>query len=218
MELHLATPPAGTAGRLLFARHGETDWNAARRIQGATDIPLNAAGRAQAEQLAACVADACPALQRVYTSPLRRAAETARIVAGRLGCTCILLEGLREIDFGDWDGLTWAEAEARDPAAYAHFCRHRRTERPPRGESCAEALDRLLPALRGEIAAQTGDLLFLTHSALLRALQCELDGTPFSEISTAYALRNGELLELPREKFFSAARNQSACCEVLRAD
>ena len=198
MELHLATPPAGTAGRLLFARHGETDWNAARRIQGATAIPLNAAGRAQAEQLAACV--------------------TARIVAGRLGCPCILLEGLREIDFGDWDGLTWAEAEARDPAAYAHFCRHRRTERPPRGESCAEALDRLLPALRGEIAAQTGDLLFLTHSALLRALQCELDGTPFSEISTAYALRNGELLELPREKFFSAARNQSACCEVLRAD
>ena len=97
-----------------FARHGETDWNAARRIQGSRDIPLNAAGRAQAETLAETVAALAPALSRVYTSPLCRALETAQCVADRLGCPCTVLPGLREIDFGDWEGKTWAEAEAEN--------------------------------------------------------------------------------------------------------
>ena len=183
-----------------FARHGETDWNAARRIQGSRDIPLNAAGRAQAETLAETVAALAPALSRVYTSPLCRALETAQCVADRLGCPCTVLPGLREIDFGDWEGKTWAEAEAENPAAYAPFCQNRGTERPPPGESCQDALDRLLPALRQALSVQTGDILLLTHSALLKALLCLVEETPFSAISTDYTLLNGAAMELPREK------------------
>ncbi len=186
--------------RVWFARHGETDWNAARRIQGSRDIPLNAAGRAQAETLAETVAALAPALSRVYTSPLCRALETAQCVADRLDCPCTVLPGLREIDFGDWEGKTWAEAEAENPAAYARFCQNRRTERPPRGESCQDALDRLLPALRQALSVQTGDILFLTHSALLKALLCLMEETPFSAISTDYTLQNGAAMEIRREK------------------
>ena len=66
--------------------------------------PAHAAGRAQAETLAETVATLAPALSRVYTSPLCRALETAQCVADRLGCPCTVLTGLREIDFGDWEG------------------------------------------------------------------------------------------------------------------
>lgn len=186
--------------RLYFARHGETDWNAARRIQGSRDIPLNARGLAQAALLAGRLAEVCPDLTHIYTSPLMRAAETARIAADRLGCPCTVLDGLREIDFGGWEGMSWAEVDASDPEAYARFCANRRTARPPHGESCQDALNRLLPALRDALAVQTGDLLFLTHSAVLKALLCYLEGTPFSSISAAYTLENAALLPMERKK------------------
>ena len=157
--------------RVWFARHGDGLERGAPD-PGKPRHPAHAAGRAQAETLAETVATLAPALSRVYTSPLCRALETAQCVADRLGCPCTVLTGLREIDFGDWEGKTWAEAEAENPAAYARFCQNRRTERPPRGESCQDALDRLLPALRQALSAQTGDILFLTHSALLKALLC----------------------------------------------
>ena len=67
--------------RVYFARHGETDWNALQHIQGSRDIPLNAAGRAQAQLLADRLADEHAHIVRVYTSPLCRAVETARTVA-----------------------------------------------------------------------------------------------------------------------------------------
>ena len=89
---------------ILLVRHGETDWNLQRRVQGHSDTPLNDNGRAQALALADTLDDV--ELDAVYASDLARAFETARIVAERRGLTVTSVPGLRERNFGTWEGLT----------------------------------------------------------------------------------------------------------------
>jgi broad specificity phosphatase PhoE len=89
---------------LLLVRHGETDWNAERRWQGHTDVPLNARGREQAHALAEELAAEPPDV--IYTSDLSRALETAEIVGGMLGLAVVADPDLREIDVGSREGLT----------------------------------------------------------------------------------------------------------------
>jgi broad specificity phosphatase PhoE len=98
----------------VFVRHGITDWNADGRFQGRLDIPLNAAGRRQAEALRDRLA-AIP-FDHIYTSPLRRAEETARIVAGAQ--TVVADWRLAEIDHGDWQGRTKQEIASQWPAVW----------------------------------------------------------------------------------------------------
>ncbi len=104
---------------VLLARHGETDWNAARRWQGHTDRPLTDRGRAQAAALAERLDDT--ELECVYSSDLTRARETAAAVAERQGVDLRTLPELREVDVGSWAGLTKSEAEARFPEAFARW-------------------------------------------------------------------------------------------------
>src|SRR5919204_5528893 len=100
---------------LLLVRHGETDWNVQQRWQGHQDPPLNALGREQARALAEALAG--EGIDAVYTSDLRRARETAEIVAARLGVEVRPLPDLREIDVGTWSGLTMDEIRTRWPEA-----------------------------------------------------------------------------------------------------
>src|SRR5437660_3083754 len=89
---------------LILARHGETDWNRDGRFQGHADPPLNNRGREQAYALADAVAD--ERIEAVYASDLRRAHETAQIVAARKGLDVVIDPDLRERDVGEWSGLT----------------------------------------------------------------------------------------------------------------
>jgi probable phosphoglycerate mutase len=103
------TPAADTVLRIYLARHGQTDWNVQQRLQGATDIPLNAVGRDQATILARFMADI--PLAAVYCSPLRRSRETAEIVRGERPLTA--LAGLSERRFGSLEGRSTADSVAR---------------------------------------------------------------------------------------------------------
>ncbi len=104
---------------LLLARHGETDWNRARRWQGHADRPLTDRGRAQATALAERLADI--ELDAVYSSDLRRARETAEAVARAQGLDVVELPELREVDVGSWEGLTRDEAEVRFPDGFRRW-------------------------------------------------------------------------------------------------
>jgi broad specificity phosphatase PhoE len=104
---------------ILLARHGESDWNRAKRWQGWADRPLTARGREQAHELARRLEET--ELDAVYSSDLARARETAEIVARAKGVTITTTPDLREVDVGSWSGLTRAEAEARFPEAYARW-------------------------------------------------------------------------------------------------
>ena len=146
---------------ILFARHGETDWNLERRVQGHTDRPLNENGRAQARTLAEELAPV--RVDAVYASDLTRARETAEIVAARRDLPVTTLAELREKHFGTWEGLTDEEVLLRHPRA---------REGPwGDGETSDELSARVLAAVR-RIAAEhpAGQVLVVSHGGPLRAL------------------------------------------------
>ncbi len=101
---------------ILLVRHGETDWNVERRVQGHSDTPLNETGRGQARALAAELAG--EQIDAVYSSDLLRAHETARIIAEQRGLDVTAIRDLRERHFGTWEGLTDDEIYARYPQVH----------------------------------------------------------------------------------------------------
>jgi probable phosphoglycerate mutase len=107
--------------RIVLLRHGRTAWNAERRIQGQLDVELDAVGVEQAQAVAPLVAALDPVLVR--SSDLARARLTAETVAKEAGLEPTYDERLREFRLGDYQGLTHAELDARDPAAFARFQR-----------------------------------------------------------------------------------------------
>jgi broad specificity phosphatase PhoE len=158
----------------LLARHGETDWNAERRWQGHADPPLNARGREQAGALAERLER--ERIDAVYSSDLRRAQETAEIVAERLGHDVQTDARLREVDVGEWSGLTIAEIEDRFPEAFERWraYEHHGWET---GESYDEMAERVVAALH-DIADRHPDgcVLVVTHGGPVRAVGARCEG------------------------------------------
>ena len=99
--------------QLLLIRHAESVGNSELRLQGRTEFPLTERGRRQAEELAAMLAGR--SISAVYSSPIRRAADTAEAIAGQLGLAAELQSALQEYDFGELSGLTWPEIRERRP-------------------------------------------------------------------------------------------------------
>ena len=100
-------------------RHGETDWNRDNRFQGHVDTPLNEDGRRQARELAAALE--AERFAAVYSSPLRRAHETATILVEAHGLPVRPTDALKEVDVGSWSGLTRTEIELRHPEGYRRW-------------------------------------------------------------------------------------------------
>jgi 2,3-bisphosphoglycerate-dependent phosphoglycerate mutase len=160
-----------------LARHGETDWNRELRWQGHADPPLNEEGRRQADALATRLV-ATP-LAAVYSSDLRRAAETAEIVAGRLGLPVATDPALREIDVGSWEGFTLAELEARSPEAVARW-EETGEHGWEGGESHEQMAARVREAVRSIAARHDGEeVLVVTHGGPIRALKALAAGLDY---------------------------------------
>jgi broad specificity phosphatase PhoE len=163
---------------ILLARHGETDWNRDYRFQGHADPPLNDAGRAQAVDLSAALAS--EELAAVYSSPLRRAFETAEVVAAARALEPVAVEALREVDVGSWQGLTRAEVERRFPEQYARWLDH--GQGWDDGESYEEMGDRVVAALLELAEAHDGErILAVTHGGPIRAALAFADSTTHAE-------------------------------------
>jgi broad specificity phosphatase PhoE len=163
---------------VLLARHGETDWNRDRRWQGHADPPLNVAGRRQADALARALADT--PIEAIYASDLCRAVETAEIVAADRGLTVVADPELREINVGEWSGLTTSQIEARFPAGFA---RHNEGgDGWEHGESHEEMSKRIAGAV-GRIAAAhpEGTVLVVIHGGTIRALLATAAGIDLGE-------------------------------------
>jgi broad specificity phosphatase PhoE len=152
---------------ILLARHGESDWNRARRWQGWADRPLTRRGRDQAGALALRLARI--PLDAVYASDLERARETAAAVARSQGLEVRVDPGLREVDVGSWSGLTREEAAARFPEAYARW--RDGGAGWGDGESYEAMSARVLATVHAIAAAHDGDrVLVVSHGGPIRAL------------------------------------------------
>lgn len=152
---------------ILLARHGESDWNVERRWQGHADRPLTERGRAQAVALAKRLTQT--KLDAVYASDLRRARDTAVVVADRQRLDVRTLRELREVDVGSWSGLTRAEAEARFPEGFRRWSDgHPGWED---GETYEQMTERVLAAVR-RIARDHPDapVLVVSHGGPIRAV------------------------------------------------
>lgn len=153
--------------RLLIVRHGTTDFLRERRFQGSLDVPLSEEGRAQAEALAAALAET--PLDRVYTSDLSRACDTAAILTRGREVAPVPEPALRECSFGEWEGRTASEAAEGWPEV---FLRWRENGEPaPGGEDPRTVLDRAWPVCeRARDECPEGCVLLVTHSVVARRL------------------------------------------------
>lgn len=191
--------------RLIFIRHGETDWNAERRLQGHQDIPLNAKGLWQAEEAGrralkilgpARVAD--PAL-RFVTSPMQRTTHTMRLARRAMGLPeepYDLEPRLKELTFGDWEGLTWPEVKALSPSAANWREGDKWNFVPPGGESYAMLEARLRPWLE----SIEGDLLVVSHGGVARALMKMIGGLA-DQCAALADVWQGRVLVFHRDRF-----------------
>ena len=196
--------------RVILVRHGETDWNATRRAQGHADVPLNHAGRAQAldaaRELSAFTVDA------VYSSDLMRALDTAKEIARLHGLEVVVEPRFREIDQGEWTGLTSAEIRARWPGLWGPE-RHR--SRRPGGESPAEVRRRALAALAGAVEAHPdGTVVVVSHGGTIRWLSAAALGLDDDGAARIRGLRNGAMVSL--DAFFDSG--ELRLCNLVRFD
>jgi probable phosphoglycerate mutase len=158
-------------------RHGETAWNALRRMQGHADAALNDTGRAQARASAGRLAGS--GLARIVSSDLVRARDTAEAVARAAGLAVEADPRFREQGLGDWQGLTFREARARDPEVAARFAARDPQARPPGGETRAEMQARAWEALEAHAApGSPGALLVVAHGGVVQALVYRVLGLP----------------------------------------
>jgi probable phosphoglycerate mutase len=158
---------------ITLVRHGQTDWNLARRIQGNTDIPLNDTGRADA--LAAAEVLATESFDAVYASPLVRAQETAQIIATRLGLAApVATRGLRERSFGEAEGIDVADYIARYGGWHSEVPGAESLEQVR--DRALDSLDRIVRASRRRSTPNQESLIVVNHGGVIRALLMHASG------------------------------------------
>jgi probable phosphoglycerate mutase len=182
--------------RLLLLRHGRTAWNASGRIQGQLDPPLDELGQAQAALAARTVAALGPAA--ILSSDLQRALDGARLIGREAGLAVTADARLREINVGEWQGLTGVEARERFPEEYAAW-RVGSDVRRGGGETYEEVGERAAAAAREMAAGLAPDELgvMVTHGGTARSLI-------------------GRILELPVEHWWQFAALGNCCYALLR--
>jgi len=160
--------------RLLLVPHGQTSWNAEGRVQGHTDVVMNELGQAQARALARSLAQ--EKIGAIISSDLQRAWETASIIGEQVGVAVSPDPRLREIHFGDWEGLTSQEIAVQDPPGWERWEKGIITS-PPRGESLTSLAARLAESLAeiANLALAQDDgraVMVVAHRGSLRVLVC----------------------------------------------
>lgn len=182
--------------RVVLVRHGESAWQAENRYSGTSDIPMTPRGFRQAERLATWAKGA--GLAAVWTSTLSRARLTGQDSATAAGVPLRVDTRLRELDFGDGEGLTSGEMDERFPEHLRAFRADPVAAHLPGGEDPAEAARRFTAGLRDIAAAHPGErVLVVAHATAIRLALCELLGVPLREYRRLFpCVRNCAVTEL----------------------
>jgi broad specificity phosphatase PhoE len=203
---------------LWLVRHGESTWNSARRFQGGSDAPLSPRGRRQAQALAAGLG--AVRFNALYTSPLSRARDTAAPCEVALGLEAVLVDGLREVGLGNWEGLTLEEVVAQDGDRYARWLREPLAHGPPGGEPMMALAARVGAALTRLAAGHpAGRALVVSHGGAIASAVCGWLGRSLNTIwtlrldnasITRVDLSEGRVLALNETGHLAEARAEAA--------
>jgi ribonuclease H / adenosylcobalamin/alpha-ribazole phosphatase len=169
--------PQDAATVTILLRHGDTRLSPEHRFSGLSDEPLSAAGSRQVSAAAQRLARGSP-IDAIVSSPLKRAAATAAIVADELGLAPATDDDLRETDFGEWEGFTFSEIQDRWPAAVDAW-QHDPQQAPPGGESFADTARRVNRACERILRDHQGEtVLVVSHITPIKILLCRALGIP----------------------------------------
>lgn len=155
--------------RIIFVRHGQTEWNVLGKFQGQTDVKLTPLGLKQAQKAAAWLAD--EKIAAVYASDLERSMHTAACIAALHNLKVQPLKQVREIFFGDWEGMRYDEIEKRWPKEIKQLFHEAGKLRIPHGETFQAVIDRAIPAI-DTLAKQHQNktIVLVSHGAALRSI------------------------------------------------
>ncbi|MCI6284082.1 histidine phosphatase family protein [Selenomonas sp.] len=157
--------------KIIYIRHGQTEWNVAGKYQGQTDVALTPLGVEQAAALAKFFP--VPHIDAIYSSDLSRAMRTAEAVAKRFGLTVQPRRELRELHFGEWEGCSLAAMNEGWPELYRDFFRHPDRLAIPGGETFPHLQQRATACIAELCRAHEGQTIaVVAHGAILRTLLC----------------------------------------------
>lgn len=167
---------------LLLTRHGQTEWNVERRMQGQSDSALTDLGLRQAKALGQRLESFN--INAIYASDLKRAAQTAEIIKGKRLCSITMTPMLREIFLGPWQGRLIEEVKAEEPILMEKFWKHPELYFPQNAESYGDFRKRLSLFVEEIASKHIGEtILIVTHGIALKALYTHFKGLPLSEIA-----------------------------------
>lgn len=166
---------APAPSRLLLVRHGQSTWNADRRIQGQLDPPLSQRGVVQAQEIAERLAG--HRLAGFYCSDLCRTRQTAQLIGETVGMDPVAEPGLREIRLGEWEGKTSQELAVEFPGLWTEWVKRPSWDLVPGGESAAAFAERVVRVL-DQIRERhpCGDVLCVTHGGVIQMAILEVVG------------------------------------------
>ena len=173
----IALPERGSATRLLLVRHAEPDESMQGRCYGSLDVPLSAAGLRRAAAVGEALRD--HDIAAVYTSPLERAFETARAIATAQGVEPIARDDLRELDFGELEGMRYDDIAAEHPELYRFWMDDPASVRFPGGEGLADLRRRVLTEVAGIRARHAGEAVaVVAHGGVVRVVLADVLDLP----------------------------------------
>lgn len=166
---------------LYITRHGQTEWNLEKRMQGWSDSPLTKKGRLDAGKLGDKLKKI--PFSAAYISPSGRTVQTAEILLKGREVTTILDEDLREINAGEWQGMTLSTIESKFPSQYATYYEQPKNFKATSGENFHDVEKRVLSALDRIIKAEhDGNVLIVTHSVVKKLLINYFKGNPLNSL------------------------------------
>ncbi len=168
--------------KVTLVRHGETDWNKVGRMQGRLDIDLNLTGIRQAHYCMKKLQNY--QFDAIYSSPQRRAFQTAEIINTAFDLPIITSENLQEIDLGTWQGCTWREIQIRNRHMFSEFEKGGDFSSIYGGESWLEVRERMMSFLQSLLFTGKKDILIVSHGGAIRMLLSGLLDIPLSKRMT----------------------------------
>jgi broad specificity phosphatase PhoE len=198
---------------VFLLRHGETGWNKQGRIMGRTQVPLGAEGIQQIKKVAPLVAPL--EIDAIYSSPLRRAVQTAKVVAQGTNLPIRKSEGLNEIAFGDWAGRYFDDLI--DDELYRRFIKSPAKTVLPGGETISDVQRRGLKVIQ-EAAQKVpgGRFLFVSHGDVIRAILCHYMKMPLNEYRRL-RIDNGSLSALQTDRRWAEIKYVNYLDEIILA-